>query len=291
MPSLLNMDHSALFARSLKKYGDKQYKPNTMKATVATATMVIGFDMATFQKKCHPASPAYDDNLDFDIIAGELFKADEMWASRDALLEKAMNELAKLHGYHIGKNKRVIHCTRIGDTSTQRNYAGGALAAKCPFQVKLKPLCREAYKAKETSKGWTYRDLWNEPVQIISACCQHGGMCHPSRQNRVMTGQRSGKYVAQIPDNALFTLCNQYEKRGRLASAFIKDTLAPIWPSAKNITKYDCFNVRVKIIRLLPTFKKSNGDYEEFKAVANANDLLNGIDNLMYCLYLLCCSS
>lgn len=136
-----------------------------------------------------------------------------------------MNELSKLHGYHIGKNKRVIHCTRIGDTSRQRNYAGGALAAKCPFQVKLKPLCRIAYKAKETSKGWMYRDLWNEPVLIISACCQHGGMCHPSRQNRVMTGQRSGKYVAQIPDNALFTLCNQYEKRSRLASAFIKDTL------------------------------------------------------------------
>lgn len=31
--------------------------------------------------------------------------------------------------------------------------------------------------------------------------------------------------------------------------------------------------------RLMPTYKKTNGDYDEFKKVANASDLLDGIED------------
>ncbi len=48
---------------------------------------------------------------------------------------------------------------------------------------------------------------------------------------------------------------------------------------AKNVSKHDVFNIRAKLIKLLPSFKKTKGDYEEFKKVANSNDMLSGIDN------------
>ena len=57
--------------------------------------------------------------------------------------------------------------------------------------------------------------------------------------------------------------------------------MEPVWPTAsKNITKHDVFNIRVKVMRLMPLFCKTNKDYEEFKRVANANDMLKGIENI-----------
>jgi len=57
--------------------------------------------------------------------------------------------------------------------------------------------------------------------------------------------------------------------------------MEPVWPTAsKNITKHDVFNIRVKVMRLMPMFRKTNKDYEEFKRVANANDMLKGIENI-----------
>jgi hypothetical protein len=44
--------------------------------------------------------------------------------------------------------------------------------------------------------------------------------------------------------------------------------------------KDDVFNIRVKVMRLMSTFRKTNKDYEEFKRVANANDMLKGIENI-----------
>jgi len=42
--------------------------------------------------------------------------------------------------------------------------------------------------------------------------------------------------------------------------------MEPVWPTAsKNITKHDVFNIRVKVMRLMPMFRKTNKDYEEFK--------------------------
>jgi len=32
-------------------------------------------------------------------------------------------------------------------------------------------------------------------------------------------------------------------------------------------------------MKLLPVYKQSNGDYEQFKAVVNASDMLNGIED------------
>lgn len=55
--------------------------------------------------------------------------------------------------------------------------------------------------------------------------------------------------------------------------------LEPVWPKSKNITKHDCFNMRVRVNRLMPIYKSTDGNYTDFQEVVNANDLLDGIDN------------
>ena len=42
---------------------------------------------------------------------------------------------------------------------------------------------------------------------------------------------------------------------------------------------HNVFKIHAKIMKLLPVFKELNRDYELFKAVVNAGDMLNGIDN------------
>ena len=76
------------------------------------------------------------------------------------------------------------------------------------------------------------------------------------------------------------TLCNYLERRGKIPSSMIKAAIEPHWPEANNVSKHDVINIRAKLIKLLPTFQKTNnGDYEEFKKVANSNDMLSGTEN------------
>ena len=125
-----------------------------------------------------------------------------------------------------------------------------------------------------------YVPAWDEPVVIAKeTCTTHGGTCKPSAQNKVATSQRSGDYVKKTPIGAVYSLCNLYEHSGKLQPAIIKAVLEPVLPKQKLITKYDIFDWRARIEKLMPTYRKSNGDYEAFKEVANASGMLDGIDN------------
>ena len=55
--------------------------------------------------------------------------------------------------------------------------------------------------------------------------------------------------------------------------------MQPVWPRAKSISKHDAFNIHVKVMRLLPIYKGSHGDYKRFKDIVNATVFLNGIYN------------
>ena len=141
---------------------------------------------------------------------------------------------------------------------------------------------REGYvpaNSKAKTKKKAYRPNWEEPIKITNDVCAHGGNFYLSHSNRVAVAQRAGTYVDSMPINALFTLCNCMEHGGKLASSLIKKVMQPIWPKAKDISKHDVFNIRVKVMRLLPTYRKSNGEYNQFKSVVNANIMLRGIDN------------
>ena len=82
-----------------------------------------------------------------------------------------------------------------------------------------------------------------------------------------------------MPKSAILTLCNYMDNLDRLDSHLITIVMKPILPRAKALTKHDIINIPVKVMRLLPVYRSTNRDYEQFKEVVNASDLLDGIEN------------
>ena len=124
---------------------------------------------------------------------------------------------------------------------------------------------------------WQYKSIWIDPIQFTKVIgTVHGRDCRPCAQNRVATQQRSGtcklfgpvfnffsligssfiyycpgKYVAQYLDEYLFTLVNMLDQNGRLpSSATIISIVQPAWPNQKDVSKHDCFNIKVKLLKL-----------------------------------------
>ena len=191
-----------------------------------------------------------------------------------------MDLLVKYHGFTIWLDNAYIKCNRQGTDKTKRAYVNGPLNAGCTFQFKIASLETERYMpADSTKQKWRYKKRWDRPIKIIDGCCTHGSACQPSKQNRVNTSQQAQKYMNNMPKSAIFTLCNYMENLGRLDSNLITNVMKPVWPRAKEFSKYDVFNVRVKVMRLLPVYRRSDGDYEQFKEVVNAGNLLDGIEN------------
>lgn len=99
-----NNDPSVALAAQVKQYGTVTFQAKSNQTeTVSLQLVVVGFDKELFFRKCHPSSKAYDPNIDFNLVANELFKKDETWAARDGVLEEAVNELAKYHGFATKK--------------------------------------------------------------------------------------------------------------------------------------------------------------------------------------------
>ena len=163
--------------------------------------------------------------------------------------------------------------------NTNRNYVDGRLSSDCQFGVTLRALSKTGYQSNPKSKKWLYKLNWDSPVVITKSVCEHGGNCIPGKQNRIMTGQRAGKYLKKLPTNSLYSLCNFLEKNRSINSDLIRQVIEPVWPKSKNVTYHDCWNMIIRVNRLMPIFRNSEGDYDLFKEVANANDLLDGIDN------------
>ena len=279
---------AAAFARSLKTYDDVTFGEDKKKQT---RLAVVNFDEGRFIASCSPSSPTYNADLcNYDEITSELFTTGEVWVSRD-LVHKALTLIADMHGWTVKMQKEYIVCNRYGKPNEGRKFVHGDLRAGCTLRLVLKALVKVSYIPGSSQNRLidgvlkkstlSYRNQWDKPVEISKGTCTtHGGQCHPGRQNKVATAKRAGVYVEKMPNNALFSLCNILERTGKLSASVIKETIEPVWPKAKkNITKHDVFNLRVKVMRLMPTFRKSNGEYEEFKKVVNASELLRGIDN------------
>ena len=74
---------SITFAKSLKTYGQVTYRPQSSNSKTLEVKAVIGFNLDMYTQKCNQVSPDYDDSLDLDKIAGEVFKESEIWAHRN----------------------------------------------------------------------------------------------------------------------------------------------------------------------------------------------------------------
>ena len=272
---------AGVFARSLKEYGNVSVgdKGETRRA-------VIKINIRRLIATCTPSSPEFQPELCiYDDIMAELFQLGEVWGSRD-LVFLAVKAVSDVHGWHAVMEKRYIKCNRFGVPTTTRDYVGDALKQGCSLQIVSRPLVSTPYYPKsqedkpEHERKKSYRPIWNKPVEISNGTCTtHGGLCQPGRQNKVASSSRAGAYTQQISQNVMFSLCNVAEFGGRLTPETIKNTMMKVWPKAKAITKHDIFNIRVKVMKLMKTYRGSNREYEQFKKVVNASDMLQGIDN------------
>ena len=140
--------------------------------------------------------------------------------------------------------------TQIYQKQAVRYFADGQLKAGCTFSIKFK----SSVRAKKMPKNPTakskpkYRNYFSDNISItiVEAVCEHGGQCRPSPQQQIMVRSRSGLYIKNVSENAIFILCNMLKhNNGRLKSVTIKNILQPIWPINKNISKHDIFNTRL----------------------------------------------
>lgn len=271
---------SALFARSLKKYQNTTFGPKN-----EIRNVIVEFDEQLFNRTCATASPDYDLNkCNYDEIMAELFKEGEVWLSRELILQ-VMELIAGRHGWTPAINRDTIICNRYGHSRRgARDFSTGELQANCSLIIKLKALVKERYfppsQGTKVQRKPSYKPDWNQPVQILQGTCTiHGGQCQPGRENRVAVMSRAGTYTKNTPHSALFSLCNIAEHCGKLTSSAIKNVMKIAWPTKKVITKQNTSYIRAKVMKLLPTLRNSDFEYEEFKKVVNCDDLLKGIDN------------
>ena len=255
---------------------DEKYVQLALKLKQSTENVVCGFDENLLLQTCNPASPEYDASLDLNMLSDHLFLQNETWSNR-ALLKHAVDAIASVHGWQPRIKGKTIRCNRFGEDKTKRNYTNGSLHQDCTFCLTLKP----TYNKVDNPNGGKAlcKEDWSKPVLIKEACCKHGGLCTPGRENRVIVVQRAAKYVNNLPTQVLYSLCNVFEFTGRIDTASIKNAVRRLWPKSKNITKSDVFNLRVKVKRCLKLYRDNNGDYDEFKKIANASELLKGVDN------------
>jgi len=279
--SPMRFSPSRQFTASLKSINDEYTYGHDKKQE--TGPVVVGFDSDRFIKYCDRASPDYDSKFaNFDEIAGELFQTGEVWVSHDLLFE-AMELLFKYHGFTICIEKEILMCNRKGEHKTSRAYVNGALKADCTFHFKLALLETEKYlPPNSTVKKSRYKKMWDRPPQILSGCAEHGELCTPNRSNRITTCQQQGKYVDHIQSSDIFSLCNSLENFGGLDLNLVVNSLRHVWPWLKAISKHSVFNIHSKIMKLLSVLDESKRDYEHFKAVVNATDMLSRIDNEVF---------
>ncbi|KAL7525422.1 hypothetical protein ACHAWF_002523, partial [Thalassiosira exigua] len=226
-----------------------------------TSSNIQGFDFAKFDRICNVSSPYFHPDLaDFGEISKCLFRQGDNWASRD-LLKSVIDKIAGLEGWTVIIKHHTLVCNRRGKDKSKRSFKSGALKANCPWKIHIKPLHYISYEPEKRNSGHhgraknSYKPNWNLGLEITSVHVAHGGDCSPGRENRIATQQRAGN------------------------TSTIQDEMTTVWPQGKVFSKHDAFNIRVRVMRLLPLYRDVNGDYDNFKSNVTSSEVLGGIDD------------
>ena len=278
-----------LITRGALSYSKQQSKQQGDEVTTIKDA-VLAFNSALYNRTMSPSSTDFDGNIDVELLNAEIFRVGDVWASRN-LLCNALNCRASCEGFTVKVEKNWVGCNRVGKPTSSRGYAGGELKANCTLCITIQALAKERYERPRKNANdrvkFEYRALWDMPIKLVDNesskirfNTRHGGECRPSCQNRIATQQRSGNYLKKIPDPTMFSLLHMFEQNGGcISSSTIKNTIAPVWPKQKAMTKHDVFKIKVKLVKLLPIFKQTNGDFQKFQEQATSNELLSGIDD------------
>ena len=142
-----------------------------------------------------------------------LFQVGDNFKDRE-FFKQALKCYAAICGFCTRcKNPRVQECTRAGKTATKnRPFSAGNLKCDCKFKIVYRPSFYEPSieKQKNGSFKKVSRPIWDDGyfVEIMEASVEHTGGCKPCPQQHMMQKSRSGKYISDISQQALYTLCN-----------------------------------------------------------------------------------
>ena len=64
--------------------------------------------------------------------------------------------------------------------------------------------------------------------------------------------EKGGKYISNIGDHSLFTVCSKHQEAGYVTNKFVKEILQIQFPKNKNVTKYDVYNMKRKLKTINP---------------------------------------
>ena len=206
------------------------------------------------------------------------------------LLLKTVKCVASMEGWAVGIEKKYVQCNRSGYPrrkkkndnescfaeieESSRVKKGGILKCGCTWKIKLSALHKKDEPVKRT-KG----DDWDKMIQVVDSTVIHRKPCIPSVQNRVMAGQRAGLYNRSIPLDLIFSMCNVIDRGDILSNTHIKNLLKARVLSQKQIDSQFIYNLRVKLVRLLPEYRDTNRDYAIFKERISAEEVMQGLDN------------
>ena len=90
---------------------------------------------------------------------------------------------------------------------------------------------------------------------------------------------RAGLRAKKMPESALLSLSNIKEFGRNVVASSVNSITSVVWPSAKIAHKNDQLSTHVKILKLMPALRKSNHEYEAFKKVIRAGEMLQVIFN------------
>ena len=155
-------------------------------------------------------------------------------------LQCSVQSFGDLGGWCAIKNRNEITCNRVGkqriSSNVPRKLRVPHIRVLCTYVVRMRSLVNKRIEKPGCKKN-QYRDDWSHPARIVFSCCRHGGLCAPSLANQLAVKSRGGKYVKDVPARVMRGLCHQRETGSRLTRVMIEDSLRPIWPQNKVITK------------------------------------------------------
>ena len=230
-----------LFWEELKTCGDFTYSNGNKRVT---QHMVIGFNHELFTNIISPDLTLHRAKIcNFRSIGEHLFQPNEIWINRN-LLKTVCNLIAKYEGWDAAFVKTKVICNRSGKERV-RSINGvawstqvGPLKMKCGWGVTIKAIVKEAYVPEGSqNKKLRYKFLWEMPVVVCSASCDHTNGCVPCRANHLLVTQSSGNYVCKLITRAIFTLCNYADQGIKLTHQLIKAVISPLWQNHKHTSE------------------------------------------------------
>ena len=133
-----------------------------------------------------------------------------------------------------------------------------------------------------------YREDWKRESCIVnskskpphhSSCWSHGGKCSPGILNLVDVTKQSCEYTRIISPKHVFELYRKAKKK-RLTVSQIKSALHDLVPKTTEVTTQQVFNLRVKVLKLLPIIEQ-NPEYENCRQYINDNQIVHGLDDAL----------